>query len=134
MISLQKLNYIPELTLRMVNLPMTRKQRANLSDATSMTFIVRRGERVICMFGFAEESLLCDYFGSWFGLVKGITFSMAELKMINQILDALSEFYVVAFRAAVLREDAMHNKFAKFCKFKQFHEDDTFISYERGAV
>lgn len=131
MISIQRLSYVPELTLRSLVFVLTHAQRKHLEDATALTFIVRRGEKVICMFGLADEVLLSPYYGLWFGLVQGQTLTLSELRAINITLDCLSEYYCVTLRAAVRSGNKLHNAFAKFCRFIPFGNSSGLTNYER---
>jgi hypothetical protein len=132
MISIQRLSYIPEVTLRSLVFVLTPGQQRHLEEATAITFIVRRGEEVICMFGLANEVLLSSYYGFWCGLVRGQRLTLPELRMINPILDCISGYYHVTLRAAVTRGNRLHNAFAKFCRFTPFGQSIDFINYERG--
>ena len=133
MLSIQYLDYTPELTARSLSPRMSAEQYRALAKATSKTFIVRRDERVVCMFGIIDGMLLAPHVELWFGLIKGERLTRAELLAIRPTLDTLMEYYGVELRAAIDRGNPVHNKFAKFCGFTPFAEIGNFTAYERGA-
>jgi len=132
-ISLQRLNYTPDSTLRAVGAAqnLTREQREHLIRATLHTFVVYLDDRVIALFGLADEVLLSTYYGVWVTFAENVTIPVSALRWIKCILDQLSKFYSVELRASVATVNATNIKFVEFCGFVCFGRIGSHSAYER---